>query len=94
MPSRGLPVGPGLGRFGTFILHAAIWHIVGQAIRTIFVHYPALGSVVAILLVVLALYALVRWLRRRSRYGRSDYGRTVRGRSRQDRWSSRGPQDW
>lgn len=94
LPSRSLPVGPGLGRLGTFILHAAIWHIVGQGIRTIFVRYPTLGSIVAVLLVVAAVYALFRWLRRRSRNGRTGYGRAPGRRSRQDGWNSGSPRDW
>jgi hypothetical protein len=74
--------GRGLGGIGSFIVRAAIWHIVGRAIFTIFRAYPFLGSVAAVLLVVGLVYLLMRWLSRR-RLRQRAYGRT---------WQ--GPRDW
>jgi len=78
--------GGGLGHVSSFIVHAAIWHVAGQAIGTIFRRFPALGTVAAILLVLFVLSALIRWgnNRRRAR-SRRPPDATVGG---------RGPRDW
>ncbi len=79
--------GGGLGHAGSFIVHAAIWRVAGQAIATIFRRVPALGTVAAILLVLFVLPALTRWgnnHRRRARSRRPPYARV----------GGRGPRDW
>lgn len=69
----------GLGQLGSFILHAAIWHVVGQAVGVIFRRYPALGTVAAVLLVGFGVYALARWVTRRARARQRPYDGAGRG---------------
>ncbi len=42
-PRLGGRGGGGLGHLGSFLVHAAIWHIVGQAVGTVFRRFPALA---------------------------------------------------
>ena len=81
-PRLGGRGGGGLGHLGSFLVHAAIWHIVGQAVGTVFRRFPALGALAAFLLVGAGLYFAIRWLRRRRRTQRPY--QTV----------GRGPRDW
>lgn len=76
------PGGAGLGRLGSFIVRAAIWHIVGQAVFTIFRRFPAVGTIAAVLLVCFVVYLLVRWVGRR------------RQRQRPYNGARQGPRDW
>ncbi len=78
----------GLGRFGSFIVHAAIWHIVGQAVGTIFRRFPALGTLAALLLVASLVFLAVRWAGRRRRYRSRAYPPGPYDRV------GRGPRDW
>ncbi len=78
----------GLGRFGSFIVHAAIWHIVGQAVGTIFRRFPALGTLAALLLVAFLVFLAVRWAGRRRRYRSRAYPPGPSDRV------GRGPRDW
>jgi len=81
--SRVITSAGGLGWLGSFIVHAAIWHIVGQGVSTLFRRFPALGAVAAVLMVAVGVYLLVRWASRRGRARQHPYDQT-----------GRGPQDW
>ncbi len=81
-PRLGGRGGGGLGHLGSFLVHAAIWHIVGQAVGTVFRRFPALGALAAFLLAGAGLYFAVRWLRRRRRTQRPYQP------------VGRGPRDW
>jgi len=63
-PRLGGRGGGGLGHLGSFLVYAAIWHIVGQAVATVFRRFPALGALAAFLLVGAGLFFAVRWLLR------------------------------
>jgi len=58
------------------------WHIVGQAIGTVFRRFPVLGALAAFLLVGAGLYFAGRWFRRRRRTQRPYQP------------VGRGPRDW
>jgi len=43
-PRLGGHGGGGVGHLGSFLVHAAIWHIVGQAVALVFRRFPAIAT--------------------------------------------------